>query len=63
MFNRTINDLIKRPVFGKRDGNWIDVLPTITKQYNNRVYASTKLTPIQASLKNKERFVHKNLLD
>ena len=32
-FNRTIRDLIKRPVFEKGDGNWIDILHTITKQY------------------------------
>ena len=31
-FNRTIRDLFKRPVFEKGDGNWIDVLPEITKQ-------------------------------
>ena len=31
-FNRTIRDLLKRPIFEKGDGNWIDVLPTITKQ-------------------------------
>ena len=30
-FNRTIRDLLKRPVFEKGDGNWIDALPTITK--------------------------------
>ena len=29
-FNRTIRDLLKKPVFEKRDGNWIDVLLTIT---------------------------------
>ena len=39
------------------------VLPTITKQYNNRIHSSTKLTPIQASLKKNEGFVYKNLLD
>ena len=50
-FNKTIRDLLKRPVFEKGDGNWIDLLPTITKQYNNRIHSSTKLTPIQASLK------------
>ena len=50
-FNRTIGDLLKRPVFEKGDGNWIDVLPTITKQYKNRIHSSTKMTPIQASLK------------
>ena len=34
-FNRTIRDLLKKPVFGKGDGNWIDILQSITKQYNN----------------------------
>ena len=62
-FNRTIKDLLKRPVFEKSDGNWIDILPIITKQYNNRVHSSTKLTPIQASLKKNEGYVYKNLLD
>ena len=62
-FNKSIRDLLKRPVFEKGDGNWIDVLPTITKQYNNRIHSSTKLTPIQASLKKNEGFVYKNLLD
>ena len=62
-FNRTIRDLLKRPVFEKGDGNWIDILPTITKQYNNRIHSSTKLTPIQASLKKNEGYVYKNLLD
>ena len=62
-FNKSIRDLLKRPVFEKEDGNWIDVLPTITKQYNNRVHSSTKLTPIQASLKKNEGYVYKNLID
>ena len=62
-FNRTIRDLLKRPVFEKGDGNWIDVLQTKLKQYNNRIHSSTKLTPIQASLKKNEAFVYKNLLD
>ena len=62
-FNRTIRGLIKRPVFEKGDANWIDVLPIITKQYNDRIHSSTKLTPIQASLKKNEGYVYKNLLD
>ena len=59
-FNRTIRDLLKRPVFEKGDGNWIDVLQTITKQYTNKVHSSSKLTPIQASLKKNEGYVYKN---
>ena len=47
----------------KRDGKRIDVLPTITKQYNNKTHLSTKLTPIQASLKKIEVSVYKNLVD
>ena len=38
-FNRTIRDLLKKPVFEKGDGNWIDILDTITKQYNNRIHS------------------------
>ena len=62
-FNRTIRDLLKKIVFENGDGNWIDILSTITKQYNNRIHSSTKLTPIQASLKKNEGYVYKNLLD
>ena len=56
-FNRTTRDLLKKPVFEKGGGNWIDILPTITKQYNNRIHSSTKLSPIQASLKKNEGYV------
>ena len=56
-FNRTIRDLLKRPVFEKGDGNCFDVLPKIMKQYNNRIHLSTKLSPIQASLKKNEGYV------
>ena len=62
-FNRTIRDLLKKPVFENGDGNWTDILPTITKQYNNRMHSSTKLSPKDASLKKNEGFVYKNLLD
>ena len=62
-FNRLIRDLLKKLVFEKGDGNWVDILPTTTKQYNNRIHSSTKLTPIQASLKKNEGYVYKNLLD
>ena len=62
-FNRTIRDLLKKPVFEKGDGNWIEILPTITKQYNNRIHSSTKLSLLQASLRKNEGYVYKNLLD
>ena len=62
-FNRTIRNLLKKIVFEHGDANWIDVLHTITKQYNNRIHSSIKLTPIQGSLKKNESSVYKNLLD
>ena len=62
-FNRTIRDLLKNIVFEHGAANWIDILPTITKQYNKRIHSSSKLTPIQASLKKNERYVYKNFLD
>ena len=62
-FNRTIRDLLKKIVVEKGDGKWIGILPTIMKQYNNRIHSSTKLTPIQASIKKNEGYVYKNLLD
>ena len=62
-FNRTIRDLLKKIVFEQGDAKWIDILPTITKQYNNRNHSSTKLSPKDASLKKNEGFVYKNLLD
>ena len=61
--NRMIRDLLKKIVFEQGDGNWVDVLPTITKQFNNRIHSSTKLTPIQASFKKNEGFVYKIFLD
>ena len=59
-FNRTIRDLLKKIVFEYGDANWLDVLPTITKQYNNTIHSSTKLTPIQASLKKTKKMFTKN---
>ena len=62
-FNRTNRDLLKKIVFEQSDAKWIDILSTITKQYNIRIPSSTKLTPIQASLKKDEGYVFKILLD
>ena len=62
-FNRTIRDLLKKIVFEQGDANWIDILQPITKQYNNRVHSSTRLSPKDASLKKNEGYVYKNLLD
>ena len=54
-FNKSVSKLFKKPVFEKSDANWIDVLPTLTKKYNKRIYSSNKLTPLQASVKKERR--------
>ena len=55
-------NLLKKPVFENGDINWIDVLLTKTKQYNNRRNLSSKLTPIQGSLRKNERFAYQILV-
>ena len=62
-FNRTIGDLLEKIVLELGDAKWLDVLPKITKQYNDGIHSSTKLTSIQASFKKIEGFVYKTLLD
>ena len=49
--------LLKKIIFEQSDAKWIDVLPKNSKQYNNRIHSSTRLTPIQASLKKNEGYV------
>ena len=58
-----MGNLFKKFVFERGDANWIDALPTITKQCNNRIHSSTKLYRIQASSKKNEEFVCNNLID
>ena len=62
-FNRTIRDLPKRPVFEKCISNWLDILPTITKQYNNGIHSYIIVKPIQAPLKKIEGYVDHKLLN
>ena len=48
-FNRTIRNLLKKPVFEKGNANWISELPSVIKQYSNTIHSSTEVTPIQGS--------------
>ena len=59
---RPIKDLPQQLAFQTGDSNWVVVLPTITKQKNNRIHSSTKLSPMQCSLKTNEGNVYRNLL-
>ena len=59
-FKKRIRDFLKKPVFEKGDGNWVDILPKITKQNNIRVHTSTKLSSKDASLKKTKDLFTKN---
>ena len=45
----------------KGDCNGIDVLPKETKQFIKRIHSFTNFTPIEASLKNNQRYVQQKL--
>ena len=62
-FNKTIRNLLKKPVFEKGNANWISELPSVVKKYNNTIHSSTKMTPIQASETSNERKAYSNLKD
>ena len=60
---RTIRNVLKKPVFLAGNVDWLSELPAVTKQYNNTIHSSTKMTPNQPSKKAKERKVYSNLQD
>ena len=62
-FNKTIRNLLKKPVFEKGKADWLSELPSVIKKYNNTIHYSTKMTPIQASKKINEKLVFSNLRD
>ena len=62
-FNRTIRNLLKKPVFEKGNADWLSELPSVIKQYNNTIHHSTIMKPIDASKKSKEKIVSSNLQD
>ena len=59
----TLRNLLKKPVFEKGKADWLSELSSITKQYNNTIHHSIKMTPIQASKKSNEKIVYNNLKD
>ena len=62
-FNKTVRNLLKKPVFLAGEASWINELPSVVKQYNNTIHHSIKMTPNQASKKSNERKVYSNLKD
>ena len=58
---RTIRNLSKKAVFEKKRTDWISELPSVSKQYNNTIHHSIKMTQLHASKKSNERKVYSNL--
>ena len=60
---RRIRNLLKKPVFQAGNADWMTELPSITKQYNNTIHHSIKMSPQEASKKINEKVVFSNLQD
>ena len=60
---RTVRNLLKKPVFEKRNADWLSELPYSLKKYNIINDHSIKMTPVQTSEKANEKLVFDNLLD
>ena len=46
-FNRTLLDLIKKPMYIEGKACWLNHLDTAMEKYNNRVHGTTKMTPFE----------------
>ena len=60
---RTVRNLLKKPVFEKRNADWLSEVPSVIKKYNITIHSSTKMTPNQASKNSNEKVVFDNLID
>ena len=60
---RTIHNLIKKPVFERRNADWLSKLSVVFNQYNKTIHHLIKMTPNQASRKSNERKVYTSLQD
>ena len=55
--------LLRKPVFEKRNTDWLSELPSGIIKYNNTIQRSIKRTPNRASKKTYEKLVSSNLQD
>ena len=46
-FNRTLLDLIKKPMYNEGKACWLNHLDTAMEKFNNRVHGTTKMTPFE----------------
>ena len=52
-FNRTLLNLIKKPMYIEGEACWLNHLDTAMEKYNNRVHGTTKMTPFEMSTNQK----------
>ena len=60
---RTLRNLLKKPVFEKRNADWLSELSSVVIKYNNTIHNGIKMTPVQASKKVNEKLVYSILQD
>jgi hypothetical protein len=53
-FNRTLKSLMWRRFTQEQTHHWIDMVPELLEEYNNRKHSTIKMTPIEASKKKNE---------
>ena len=60
-FNRTIKENMFKYFSANNTRKYVDVLELLVDQYNNTIHSSTKMTPMEASRKENDNKVWKNL--
>ena len=48
-FNRTLLNIINKPMFINGDGNWVNILNDAVVTYNNNIHSTINMTPVDAS--------------
>ena len=60
-FNKTIKERIFKYFSANNTRKYVDVLDLLVDQYNNTIHSSIKMTPVEASRKENENKVFRNL--
>src|SRR5271170_4286511 len=60
-FNRTLKEMMRKRFTAENARNWIDILDTLLRKYNNKFHTIIGLTP--ASLKENEMKALQNIID
>ena len=60
-FNRTIKEKMFKYFSPNNTGKYVDVLDLLVNQYNNSIHPSLKMTPNDASRKENENKIWRNL--